>query len=701
MAEPDGGGRDLRPLLAPRSVAVVGASEGSLGGQCLRSLVEFGFDGPLYAVNPRRDEVFGRRCFPSVEALPEAVECAAISVPAAQVLPVLQQCVARGVPAAVVNSSGFAGAAGGERGRQLQAEVAAYAVAHGLLLCGPNCQGTIAVPQRAALYFGAVSGLATAPAAGGVAVVSHSGSLMSALLRFGARRGLGFTYLVSSGNEIALTAADYLQFFLRDEATRVVGAVLEQFRNPAAFAAAADLAVALGKPLLVLKVGRTEASRRAIRSHTGALAESTAVAEAFCRDRGIVLVESLEELCAMAQAFLKAGSLAGPRLGVISPSGGTGCLVADAATSQGLVLPELPPVVADAVREVILPVGTAANPADLSGPHLPALKATAELFAGSGSFDALVFAHSYANEQLLNALPGRAADLPAPARPLFALFATDAGVDAAWERAAAAPDLVLLRGLEPGLRALRALVDYGTLQRERQSGARQARPLPRPRPPATATRLAALDERLALLGRLGIPAAPSAIVRDADDAVAAARRLGYPVALKLDLPHKSDVGGLRLDLRSDGAVRAAYADLVAVRTSQATVGAAVDLFVQRMVSGGVELIVGAHLDLHLGMVVLCGMGGIYAELLQDVALGFPPLTVADADRLLRSLRGYPLLAGARGRPPADLDAAAAALVAVGQAAREEAFESLDLNPLLVLPVSQGVVAVDSQVILPA
>src|SRR5579885_1026624 len=289
---------DLRPLLAPRSVAVVGASEGSLGGQCLRSLVDFGFDGPLYPVNPRRDEVFGRRCFPSVEALPEPVECAAISVPAAQVLLVLEQCVARGVRAAVVNSSGFAGAAGGERGQQLQDTVAAYAAAHGLLLCGPNCQGTIAVPPRVALYFGAVASLATAPAAGGVAIVSHSGSLMSALLRYGSRRGLGFTYLVSSGNEIALTAADYLQFFLRDEATRVVGAVLEQFRHPAAFAAAADLAAALGKPLLVLKVGRSEASRRAIRSHTGALAESAAVAEAFCRDRGIVLVDSLEELCA-------------------------------------------------------------------------------------------------------------------------------------------------------------------------------------------------------------------------------------------------------------------------------------------------------------------------------------------------------------------------------------------------------------------
>ncbi|HEY7061367.1 MAG TPA: acetate--CoA ligase family protein [Chloroflexota bacterium] len=691
--------RDLRPLLAPRSVAVVGASEGALGGQCLQSLVAFGFGGPIYPVNPRREKVFGRRCYPSVEALPEMVECAAISVPAAQVLPVLRQCVATGVRAAVVNSSGFAGAAGGEQGQQLQDEVAAFAAEHGLLLCGPNCQGTIAVPERAALYFGDVTGLAAAPRAGGLAIVSHSGSLMSALLRFGARRGLGFTYLVSSGNEIVLTAADYLPFLLRDEATRVVGAVLEQFRNPAAFAAAADLAVALGKPLLVLKVGRTEASRRAVRSHTGALAESTAVADAFCRDRGIVLVDSLEELCQTAQAFLKAGALAGPRLGVISPSGGTGCLVADAATAQGLTLPELAPATADAVRAVILPVGTAANPADLSGPHLPALQATAELFAASGSLDALVFAHSYANERLLDALPGVAADLPPAARPLFALFATDAGVDAAWERAAAGADLVLLRGLEPGLRAMRALVDYGALQRRQQAGERPAREPPRPRPPAPATRLATLEERAALLARLGIPLAACAVARDADAAVEAAGRLGYPVALKLDLPHKSDVGGLRLDLRSDDDVRVAYAALAAVRAGPAAGEAAV--LVQPMVAGGVELLVGAHLDPHLGMVVLCGLGGIYAETLQDVALGFPPFAGDDGARLLRALRGYPLLQGARGRPPADVAAAAAALAAVARAAQAGAFESLDLNPLIVLPAGQGVVAVDCLVVLPA
>jgi acyl-CoA synthetase (NDP forming) len=259
---------------------------------------------------------------------------------------------------------------------------------------------------------------------------------------------------------------------------------------------------------------------------------------------------------------------------------------------------------------------------------------------------------------------------------------------------------VLLRGLEPGLRAVRALVDYGTLQRREQDGTRPAREPPRPRPAATTTRLATLDERAALLARLGIPVAASAAVHAADDAVRAARPRGYPVALKLDVPHKSDVGGVRLDLRSDDEVRAAYAAVAGVRDGQPPAAQSAVL-VQRMVTGGVELIVGAHLDPHLGMVVLCGLGGIYAETLQDVALGFPPLMGDDAERLLATLRGYPLLQGGRGHPPADVAAVAAALGAVGRAALAGAFESLDLNPLIALPAGQGVVAVDSLVVLPA
>lgn len=687
---------DLRRLLEPRSIAVIGASRDpvKISGRVLAYLGQHGFPGEIYPVNPGHDRVQGRPAYRRVADLPGPVDLAIVVLPAPAVAGAVRECVAASVPFVAVFSSGYAetGPAGAARQRVL-AEAA-----RGTRLLGPNCLGLVNLPARVAATF--TSALDQGPLRPGpIAFVSQSGAFGSMIFGAGQRERLGFAYLVNTGNELDLEVAEVIDAVLDDPRVRAVIGYLEGLRDGPALVSAAQRALALGKPLVLVKVGRTGAGARAAASHTAALAGEDAVFDGVFRQYGIHRAGSMEELLDLARVFATGARTAGNRVTIVTISGGAGVLMADHCEQWGLAVPQWRGRWRERMAELIPEYGSAGNPVDvtatlISRPEM--LAGVLRLAAEHPETDVLAVAlgnTEQVEQPLVDALVAARGSKPVvvawvgtSGRPLARL--TEAGV-------AAYPDP------SRAIRAVAALVAQSARERADRPAAAPAPPLgPQPGPLVVPHRRdpdGRLDEydSKRLLAAYGVPVVDEQPVADAAEAVAAADRIGYPVALKLLAPrlvHKTERGGVALDLASPVAVQAAADRLLALADGLP----APALLVQRMVPGRLELIVGARRDPVFGPVVLVGFGGVLAELLGDVAVARAPLTAAEAGALLDRLRGRSLLAGVRGSPPRDVAAVAAVVAAVSRLAadRPELLE-LDVNPLLVGHPGQGAVAVDA------
>jgi acyl-CoA synthetase (NDP forming)/GNAT superfamily N-acetyltransferase len=689
----------LRPMLAPGSIAVVGAgrSPGGIGHETLRSIVEYGFTGPVYAVNPHADEVAGVPAVPSFAALPERVDLAVIAVPAPAVAAVLADAGAAGVRAAVVLSSGFGEV--GPAGRGAQAELLRIAREHGIRLVGPNCIGVVNTDPAVRLNASFAPGT---PPTGGLAVASQSGAVGVALLDHAARTGCGVSTFVSLGNKADVSGNDLISYWHDDPSTTAVALYLESFGNPRRFG---RLVRALGrrKPVLAVKSGRSNAGRRAGASHTAAAAAPNVAVDTLFAQAGVVRVDTLGELLDAARMFGGPPLPAGDRIAIIGNGGGVNVLAADAAEAAELRVPSLG---ADlrARLAALLPGGSADNPLDLGAGATP--RALAEAFdaiAASGEVDAILVlvAGTRAND-----LPGMLTAL-APAVDRHPQI-TCAGV------VLARPDLTDLCAGRPvpvfdlperAVRALAHAVRYGqwrrtplgsrpTLDDVDADGARAA----------VAEALAGGEgwqppSRIAdILGRYGIPLIETIPATGPDEAVGAAARAGYPVALKVADPalvHKSDIGGVRLGLADEAAVRGAYAEIAAILGVPDP-----GVIVQPMADGGFELVGGVVHDPLFGSLVMLGLGGVYTDLLGDRAFRLVPVTDLEAGRMWRSLRAAPLLTGYRGAPPVDTGAVEDLMLRLGRLAEDlPEIAELDLNPVLAGP--NGLVAVDAKLRLAA
>ena len=698
----------LASLLEPRTVAVVGASERrGPGRQVIENLEQLGFTGSILPVNPKYAELLDRRCYASLtEATEDAgpIDLAAILLGRDGIVPVLEEAGRLEIPAAWAFASGFSEA--GSDGKRLQARLSEVCDRHGIAFCGPNCVGFVNALSGAAAFSAPVS---PSLRPGDISVVAQSGSICLALLN--SARGVGFRYVVSSGNEAVIDSADYIDWFLEDDRTRVVLAFVEQLRRPERFVDVAKRARWMGKPLVVLKVGRSEMARRATVTHTGALAGSDDAYDAVFRKLGVIRVEDLDEMLETAEAFSRIGSNlpAGPRVGMMTVSGGEISLIADLAEGLGMQFPEWSETARRSFSEVLPPYADLANPLDAWGSgrvedtYVRCVDAAAE-----EDVDIVVISQ--------DAPPGLAeaqieqyraiADAAAKAsrrtgKPIVAISHLSGGVDDSLRTGFAAGDVPLLQGTREGLRAVRNLISYGRrcVQPLPTEGAREQKRLGGQwMEPGSG----ALDEVRSknFFREYGIPCVEEKLCSTVEDAVRAAARFGYPVVLKAvsaQLTHKTDAGVVALDLADEAEVRVAYAAVRERALRQADPQSLEGVVVQRMVRDAVaEVLVGVVRDATFGPVVAFGHGGVFVELFRDRALGVPPLTVTDARELVLETKASQLLLGFRGRKAGDVNALAELMVSVGRMAEDwgDRIAALDMNPVMVLPEGRGVVVVD-------
>ena len=699
----------LSALLNPASIAVVGASgKGGPGLRILRNTAAMGFTGPLYAVNPNYPELEGHECFPALDALPEAPDCAVIAVPAKAVTGVLEEAGGLGVRAALVVSEGFADA-GSEEGRALQMKLGKVARAHSIAVAGPNCMGITSLVHGFANTF---SDVAKGTAPGGISVVSQSGGLLNATAELGNNRNAGFNYLISGGNEAVVDTADYIDYLADDAGTRVIACILEGIRDGARFRAALERAARL-KPVVVLKLGRSERGQKAALAHTGTLAGRSEANRALLDQNGVASVESIDALIETAMLFARTPLPKGDGVALFMVSGGATALTCDLGDAAGINFPDFSPATNQALQEILDVSHPFANPMDTVGmPRLARddnLTECIKVMLDDEGIDliGLVIAMRDAgnpnHEKLLAQLVALAKTAN---KPIMALTFASNSLTGHWRTFPDEQGLPIAEDIEGGLKAVRKLVDYA-LFRKRVAGrapgeaAEEGAPLTFDLPVGRASLTEYESKRI--LAEAGIPVTRESLAMSADEAVEAAAGIGYPVVLKVqspDIVHKSDAGGVHLGAKGPDEVRAAYGKIIA-SAAAAEASAAIDgVLVQEMIDGGVEFILGMNRDEQFGPLLMCGLGGVFVELFEDVALRYPPLNADDAREMISELKGAQLLRGYRGQDAGDIDALAAAMVAFARFVQrtDGLFEAIDINPLFVLPEGRGVRAADALIV---
>ncbi len=698
----------LDELFRPSSVAVIGASNrpGHVGTSLFRNLLQAGFQGVVYPVNPSWKSVSGVRCYPDIASLPEVPDLGIVIVPAARVAGVVRELGARGTRGVIVISAGFREV--GEAGRTLEEEVVRAAEAHSMSLVGPNCFGVFNTDPAVGLNATFSESL---PPAGNIAFVSQSGALGAGILQYGIAERIGFSRFVSVGNRAGVDENDLLTSLGNDPATRVILLYVESLAHGRRFLEAAR-EVTERTPVLVIKSGRTAVGERAAKSHTGSLAQSgrDELFDCLFEQAGVQRVETLGELFRSAKIFSKELALAGPRLVVLTNSGGPGIVAADAAIRHGLELPPIDAATQSGLAGRLPSIASLANPVDMTADAGAAMyrETLTTLLAAAGFDGAFVIATptgTMTGSSVVDAIVAAKRTSPKPlVACLFGL--TDLSREAASLEEQGIPTYTFP---EEAIGGLAAVARYHAWRTRPRTEIRRF-PVDRAAADAAIARARAagvtvLPEYAArsLLEAYGIRFPRSALAATPQAAVDAAEAIGYPVVMKVaspDISHKTDVGGVALGLGDAAAVRSAWTRLDSAVRAAAPTARRAGFEISAQVPRGKEVLVGIQRDDGFGPIVVFGMGGIYVEALRDVTFRLAPLRQLSAELMVRSVRAYPILAGVRGEPPSDLGALTEAIERISQLAveRPEVVE-LDLNPLLVRPTGEGVVAVDARVVL--
>lgn len=690
----------LERLLRPRSVAVVGASDkpGALGTTLLSNLDANGFAGAVYPINPKRETLGGRVCLPGIEALPEGVDAAVLAIPRAGVLDAVRALAARKVGGVVIFAAGFA--EGGAEGLAAQEEIGRIAHEAGMVVEGPNCLGLVNYVDRIPLTF--VETTAVPPAGRrAIGIVSQSGAMAAVLGTMLLARDCGVSYSVSTGNEAASGVEDYVDWLIDQDDTHVIAMIVEQFRKPARFLAAAARARAAGKPVVLLHPGTSSAARESAATHTGALAGDFALMRAKVERAGVIMAETLQELGDIAEIAVRCPALPAGATAVLGESGAFKALTLDLAERLELPLAPLGDADSPALRAALPPFVPVSNPLDITAQGLsePAIYTRClEALLGDPRVGT-VLAGIIQAEAITCAIKFPPILAAASAQPLSKplIFAgLDEGAAVPAERIASlrAAGIPWFPTTERALTAITRLTHFSA----RDTAFGTAAPLA---VPGLASEAGVIPEykAKALLGPLGIPFPKGMFAASADAAVAAADALGYSVAMKAQaaaLSHKSDAGGVILNLTDGAAVRAAWDRMHA---SVAAYSAAIMLdgvLIEGMGARGVEMIVGGRNDPAWGPIVLAGFGGVTAEILGDVRLLAADMTADAVIAELMRLKSAALLSGYRGAPALDVPALAQLIVTLGQILRgEPSIREVDLNPVILHPLGQGVVALDA------
>lgn len=696
---------DIRPLVTPKSVAVVGASDrASLGKIVVESLGRIGFKGAIYPINPKYQTLLNLKCYSTLADTPDVPDLAALCISSLRVKEQLDIAIRRGVRAAVVYDGGFAET--GDEGQRLQAAIADQCREAGLALCGPNCMGILNPVSGSTTYKQMVQD--TAGLAGNVGFISQSGSVCIAMLSD--LRRFGFSLVVSAGNEAVVTTSDYLNFLIDDPATKVIATFTETVREPDAYVAALDRAAAKGKPVVVLKVGQSERARRAVISHTGGLAGETRVFSEVLKAHRAIEVRDLEEMTEVLAVCQGERWPNGHRISVLTGSGGLGELILDNATSGGVELPPLDPAERAEVERVVGHITGDGNPLDAwgNGNYSENLRHAMTVLNASENIDAIVYCNDVADNQQLGQ-PARVLDnvnlLLEGARntgkPYYLMSTRFGLMNMRQVKALRSEGLVMIGGRQ-GLAAIDRLGRYArplpTVRSVMQSDAPQLRQLICRE--GSRQTINEFDSK-ALLAKYGLPITREKRVESLQEGQDAAVEIGFPVVLKVlsdAIPHKTDFGLLAVDLRNDDEFTEAWTLLEARLNALDVASQPIAFLVQEFVPTGVELFAGISRDAEFGLTLAFGVGGVAIEAVQDFSLRVLPLRDGDAEDMIAQTRGSALLAPLRGRPATDVRALANCLYALADFAvlNSDHLAEVDLNPIKAGP--NGCTVVDALII---
>jgi acetate---CoA ligase (ADP-forming) len=697
--------KPLAPLFEADRLAIIGASDRNhYAVNIFKNLQNMGFDlSRIVPINPSRPEVFGLKAYPSILEVPGEIPLAVIAVNNKVVAPVVQEAGKKGVKAGVIFADGFA--EGGEAGKQLQQQLTEAAKAAGIKLLGPNCMGFVSVRAKLGIWGGE---LPKNLRAGNIGCIFQSSGMMNLLINAGTKRGLGFHLCASGGNEIILNSADYLAYEAECPEIDVIATYIEAApKDPQRFAAALDCAVANGKAVLVLRAGRTERAKRNVIAHTGQLAGSAAAWDAFFEQHGAIIVNDLDDLIDATALF--AGAKIRPDkhdrgVGLITISGGDCTLLCDIADQEGVPVPELSPKTQQVMVQSLDKPTLLGNPLDVE--DLQRIKPEAfdyclEKFFQEPRIDMVGLRLNLPDSLTPSSekLYQKISDLSlANDKRVFVLTRATEPPAEVWNQRLNELGLTFTGDYRKSLRAIgrlrknerdRAIFRFASITRAGSAPARRD----------LGSGILSYEATKKLLDGYGIALAPAVMAQSAQEAVHAADKLGYLCVLKVasvDIPHKTELGALRLGLENGAAVQKAYDEMMS-RVRAAKPEANIEgVLVQKQIKG-VECLLGISRDEQLGSTMVLGLGGVFVEVLKDVALRIPPITAAEARRALESLKGCAVFSGVRGAPPADVDALAEMAARLSWLAYDlgNDIAEMDLNPVVVLPAGRGAFAVDA------
>lgn len=695
---------NLDALLSPRSVAIVGASAdfNKINGRPIRNLLEKGYAGKIFPINPKYDKIGDLTCYPSVEAVPDAIDLAVVILPASAVIEAFKALGRKRVPAAVVFSAGF-GETGAE-GKALEQELVETARANNIRLCGPNCLGLINAFDGMLATFSQYADGENVP--GPIAFVTQSGAFGTAIAALARNRSLGLGFFVNTGNEADIDFVDAMSALIEDPRVKVGTGYVEGIRNGDGLAALGRRSLELGKPVIVMKVGRTKVGSRAVSSHTGALAGEDAIFDGVAKQFGLIRARNEEEMLDMAQAFAYCDLPKGNGLAIATQSGGAGVQMADRADDLGLKVPVLLAETQEKISKSIPGFGVATNPIDVTGQFVaqPAiLRDSLKLMLTDPQVDIGVVWIELMHKNV-DLLVSVFEEVKAQStKPLVVVWvaAPDSAVKELAKR-----KIPLLRSGEAAIEAIAGLVRFS---KAKQLAAQKSENAPRQSADQewqlamqsaghSNSGLVASTAAMALLQAYGVPFPPASLATTLDAAKTAANALGYPVALKIesnDIAHKTEVGGVQLNLHTPDALSNAWASIHTSVNTKAPKAKVAGMLVQKMSAGDVEFVIGLQRDPSFGPVIMAGLGGIFIEVLKDVVFRQCPVTTAQAEQMLDELHAKAILDGARGKAPVDRKKLAAFITRVSQFAVDAGprLSELDLNPILIR--GDQMVAVDA------
>ncbi len=699
--------KSLESIFRPQSIAVIGASreKSGVGREILHNLINYEFKGAVFPVNPRAHTIYSMKCYPSVESIPDPVDLALVVVPARAVPQVMEECGRKGVKGAVIISAGFKEV--GERGAELESEVSRIAKKYGIRVVGPNCMGVINTDPDVKMN---ATFAITMPLEGSIGLMSQSGALCATLLDYAREEEIGFSKFVSMGNKMDVSANDLLEAWGDDPAVKTILMYIESFGNPRKFTRIAR-GVTRKKPVIAVKSGRTLAGAKAISSHTGSLAEGDVTTEAVFHQCGVLRVTSIEDLLDYAKAFTTQPLPKGPRVAVVTNAGGPGIMATDAAISFGLEMAQLEERTRRGLREHLSPAASVENPVDMLAEATPAVYETVlDIVLQDKNVDSVIviFVHPLMTDAtaVSEAIDRSCARHEKPVLGVFMNIEKQRAASPGLSRCR----IPLYMFPESAAKALAAMHQYKRIQTRPEGKIRRFDV------DEAAARSALAGARSggrmwlsgqeveALLRAYGFSTPRSAMCRSEEEILRAASEIGYPLVMKLaspDVVHKSDVGGVRQDLRSEeellDAFRRIKASFSEFREKHA--GARMEgVLVQEMVRGGKEVFMGMSTDPNFGQLIAFGLGGVYVEVLKDITLRVAPLTDLDAAEMVRSIRSYPILNGARGEKPVDIEKLSECLMRVSQMVLDlPEIKEMDINPLMAFERGREFKVVDARV----